>query len=383
MKKKASNDNSPAAYRWLLNGLWFTNLLCAFALLLSYLAAYVSPAKVWWLAIFGLAMGPLLFINAAFLFTWLLLRKRRFWLSLIMLLVGIGKILSIYHLNLKSQATEAELRDSDKLKVMSYNVRLFNLYNWFHNKETRAEIFTYLKKEDPDILCIQEFYSSDANDGIFKNDDTLRTILKANAQIEYTLTLRGKDHWGIATYSKYPIIRRKTVRFHGRSRNAFIYADIVKGKDTIRVFNTHLESIRFHWEDYKFIENLGNDEVQQNEISGGLKILKRLKRAYQTRAEQVAAVETAIRQSPYPVIVCGDFNDTPASFTYRIFADFLTDAFRQTGSGFGTTYAGPLPLPSLRIDYIFHDKRLKSYGFQTHQEHLSDHYGISCYIQLP
>lgn len=360
---------------------WILNILALAGLVLSYLAAYVSPAKVWWLALFGLGYGTLLGINLCFVVFWMLRKSKLYRYSLIFSLIGIGKIFGMFQLSFSHQVEDTGQREKGRLKVMSFNVRLFDLYNWFHSHDTRARIFSFLEKENPDIICFQEFFSSERGTPFFKNDDTLMKVLSAYAHIEYTLTLHEGDHWGIATFSKYPIINKQAVHFQKRGGNIFIYTDINTGKDTVRVFNTHLESVRFRWEDYKFIQNLGNEDVEQDEVKGGLNILRRLKRAFVKRANQVQVLHDTMDASPYPLILCGDFNDTPPSYTYHILADDLKDAFRESGNGFGKTYSGPFP--SFRIDYIFHDKRIRSYGYKTMREELSDHYPISCWVELP
>lgn len=374
MRKEAKSS-------WINKVMWFFSIIAMLGLLFSLLAAYISPSTIWWLALFGLAFGPLLLINFLFLIYWTLIRNKKAIIILVLVLAGLTRIPGMFRINFSTDSQEIISAQKKSMKVMSFNVRLFNLYNWFHNTETRNMIFEFLKNESPDVVCFQEFYSSDRKDPGYRNEDTLRKLLKAYSHIEYTLSLRKTDHWGIATYSKFPIINKQSVHFQEQGGNIFIYTDIVKGNDTIRVFNTHLESVRFKWEDYKFIENLGNDEVKQDELEGGIKILRRLKRAYVKRANQVKVLHDTIHSSPYPVLLCGDFNDTPSSFAYSILSDDLKDAFKESGSGFGTTYAGPFP--SFRIDYIFHDKRLRTHNFQTHKEDLSDHYAISCVVELP
>jgi len=364
---------------WFSRLMWVLTLITMAAYIFSLLAAYINPAYFWWLALFGLAFLPLFILTFLFFLYWSLKRKRIAWLVLVILIPGLFKLPANFRIDLNEEKVSTAPEKS--MKVMSFNVRLFNLYNWFHNTETKSMIFDFLKQEDPDVICFQEFYSSSRKDPGFRNDQVLRELLKAYSHIEYTLTLRNTDNWGIATYSKYPIIKKEAVHFQERGGNIFIYTDIVKDKDTLRVFNTHLESIRFKWEDYKFIENLGNDEVQQDELVGGVKILRKLKRAFVKRAQQVGVLHDTVHSSPYPVLLCGDFNDVPSSFTYRILADDLTDAFRVSGSGFGTTYAGPFP--NFRIDYIFHDKRIKSSAYKTHKAPLSDHYAISCTVEIP
>jgi endonuclease/exonuclease/phosphatase family metal-dependent hydrolase len=360
--------------------IWVLNILAVVALGLAFLAAWISPETIWWLALFGLGFEILFVINLLFVIYWMIVRDKRFILSLLLVLAGVGKIFGIVQINFSSEKEEI-LKEKGYIKVMSFNVRLFDLYNWFHNSTTRNKIFEFLKKESPDIICFQEFYSSDKKDPSFRNEDTLCYYLNAAfSQIEYTLTLRKTDHWGIATYSKYPIVNKEALHFAKRGGNIFIMSDIKIGNDTVRVFNTHLESVRFGWSDYKFIENLNNDDVEQDELKGSLTILRHLRQAFIKRARQVDLLHDSIAASPYPVILCGDFNDTPSSYTYSVLSDNLKDAFRESGNGSGKTYAGPFP--SFRIDYIFHDRSVSSQAYTTIYEKLSDHYPVSCMVKV-
>ena len=359
---------------------WIFNILAVIGISFSYLASYVSPRIIWWLALFGLAYEIFLAINIIFVVYWALLRSRRFVFSMIFILLGLGRLFSVIQFN-SSSKSEKELRSENNIKVMSFNVRLFDLYNWFHNNETRVDIFNFLKDESPDIICFQEFYATDRKRPDFNNADTLHSILNAKySQVEYSITLRNTDHWGIATFSKYPIVRKQNVHFAAKGGNVFIVSDIKINKDTVRVFNTHLESVHFGWNSYRFIENLNNDDVQQDELAGSLMILRQLKHAFVKRAVQVEILRDSILASPYPVIICGDFNDTPNSYTYHILSNNLKDTFKESGNGLGKSYVGPFP--SFRIDYIFHDERISSTAFKTIHQKLSDHFPISCMIKL-
>ena len=267
---------------------------------------------------------------------------------------------------------------------MTYNVHVFDLYNWFNNFQVRKKMFRYLEKESPDIICFQEFFSSERKDYKYENADTLMKILSAPYRhVVYTLTLHDYDHWGIATYSKYPIINQQVVHFPEPGGNIFIYSDVVAGVDTFRVFNVHLESDRFQPADYRFVKDLDIGKNEDSQVKGYWKrivsIVSRLKNSVIKRAQQAPMMEQYISVSPYPVIVCGDFNDIPSSFTYSELSANLKDAFRESGSGFGKTYLGAFP--SFRIDYILHDKIIESTAYHTGVEKYSDHYPVSCFVQ--
>lgn len=343
------------------------------SLLLSYLAPYANPKEYWLFSFFGLAYPVLLILNVFFLIWWIIRWNNLYWLSLICILIGWMNMKNLFHFG-DSGSKE------NGIKVLSYNVRLFDLYNWTHNKGTRDKIFSFLKDESADIVCLQEFFQGDS--GYFETLDTLIDITKSkDHHVEYTLSRRKTDHWGIATFSKYPIINRGTIRFKTRTNNICIYSDLKIGADTVRVYNMHLQSISFGYADYRFVEALkeNTDTLDAGNIEIASKnILRRLKRAFIKRAEQTDKVMQHMASCPYPMIVCGDFNDTPFSYTYHSFSEKLQDAFMESGSGIGSTYLGTFP--SYRIDYIFYSKSFTSSGFEVVREELSDHYPTRCYI---
>lgn len=158
--------------------------------------------------------------------------------------------------------------------------------------------------------------------------------------------------------------------------NYCIFADIIKNQDTFRIYNVHLQSIKFKKDDYKVFSKNAH---QITDKKSTLELLvEKLKIAYPKRAEQARKVVEHMQQSPFPVIICGDFNDTPMSYSYNIFSSLYKDAFRNSGSGLGVTYAGKVPAG--RIDYIFHSKNLHSSNFSIQNEVYSDHRAINCII---
>lgn len=362
---------------FLLRVIYFS---CLAALLISYFAPYANPKSFWLISFFGLAYPYLLLMNLLFLAWWIIRWKRLYWLSLLTLLIGWSNMKNLFHFG-----SEKESKIESKtggIKVLSYNVRNFDLYNWSNNKETRNKIFSFLKKESAGIVCLQEFFQGDS--GYFETlDSVIHVTQSIDNHVKYTLSRRKKDHWGIATFSKYPIIFKGKVPFKYKSNNICIFSDLKIGNDTIRVYNMHLQSISFGYSDYKFIEALkeNNDTLDVDDIEIASKnILRRIKRAFIKRATQTAKILAHINACKYPVIICGDFNDTPFSFTYHEFAEKYRDSFMESGSGIGDTYIGNMP--SYRIDYIFHSPQFISSNFEIHREELSDHYAISCGLTL-
>ncbi|MDP3145895.1 MAG: endonuclease/exonuclease/phosphatase family protein [Bacteroidota bacterium] len=270
--------------------------------------------------------------------------------------------------------------EAKQLKVTSYNSMLFDLYNWTKNKETRNKIFSSLSETDPDILCLQEFYTSELKGG-YNNIDTLKSLLKTPYHhTEFTSTLREVDHWGVATFSKYPIINQGKIIFKTKSNNICIFSDMIINKDTIRVYNLHLQSISFSKGDNKFLEDVISDKKDAaDEVENSKSILRRLKRAFTRRTKQVDMVVAHMKTCKYKIILCGDFNDTAASYTYQQISKKLKDTFIEKGNGFGQTYAGKWP--QFRIDYIMHDKALKCVNYKRSEETFTDHYPITAYFQ--
>lgn len=326
------------------------------------------------LAFFGLAFPIILFLNIAFVIYWFAQFRIQASFSLIAILLSAKTCLGFVQVDF----TTDKISNKD-IKIMSYNSMLFDLYNWKKNTESRNLILTSLAEENPDILCLQEFYTSEEK-GDFNNIDTVTGLLNAkNYHVEYTTTLRTFDHWGIATFTKFPIIKKGKIEFNTSANNICIYTDIVIKTDTVRIYNMHLQSIRFNKADHTFIDQIKSDTTDtKDELEKSKAILRRLKRAFVKRAIQADAIANHIANCKYKVIVCGDFNDTPASYVYNTVRGHLKDAFIESGNGFEQTYTGNFP--RFRIDYILHSKEFTSKNYHHLPESLTDHYPIVSYI---
>lgn len=352
------------------------NWFAVAGLVFACLAPFVSPAVFWPLAFFGLMHPAFVVINLAFLIWWMIRKRRQAFYSLFALMISIP----YYGKQIRISFGEQEKAPDGSITVMSYNVKLFDRYQWSGDPQTRNKMFALIKEQEPDVISLQEFYNQDS--GEFRNLDTLKKILNLHYEhTEYTITLRNNDHWGVVTLSRYPIVNTGKIIFNNRNNNICIYTDIVKNKDTIRVYNMHLQSVNFGYADYKFLNQVASGEDAESEIENSKNILRRMKRAFAKRAHQAESIKENMETCPYPMIVCGDFNDTPVSYSYRTISKGLTDAFTESGRGFGKSFDNPFPVP--RIDYILHSNSLQSWEFRTlNSDLLSDHFAVVCRIGL-
>jgi endonuclease/exonuclease/phosphatase family metal-dependent hydrolase len=353
--------------------LWL-NYFFIVALFISISAQYVSPQLFWIIAFFGLAFPYLICVNVLFVIYWIVQFRRVALFSIIAIL------LSSFTLRKYVQFSINNTKSNSDIKVTTYNSMLFDLYNWFHNTESRQNIFNSLQEINPDILCLQEFYNSDeAND--YHNIDTVTNYFNTKYHhVEYTTTRRETDHWGIATFSKYPIVNKGKIIFNTHTNNICIYTDVLINGDTVRIYNMHLQSISFTKEEYKFVSDIQGTDAVEDELEYSKSILRRLKKAFIRRAGQAEMVSSSINSCPYPIILCGDFNDTPASYSYNLLCEKLKDTFIEKGNGFGKTYAGKFP--QFRIDYVLHSKEFKCNAYMRSDETFTDHYPVTAYLHF-
>jgi len=345
----------------------FLNWVFAGLLLISDFSVFISPDIVPYSGLIGLFFPFLLIINVFFLVFRIFDKKVYFFISLIVLLLSYYRIKDSYAFKHK----EVVSAPINPLKIMSYNVRMFDFYNWT-GKHAGDSIFDVIKKGNADVICLQEFYSR-------KGFNYQTKIINAQHTKNYVISSENKTGYsGNVIFSKYPVISSGFVDV-GKSKQKCIYADIVKKRDTVRIYSIHLASIHLDSDDYDFMEKINENSKDEN-IEGVKGIGYKLLEAYKTRAGEVEVLVPHIASSPYPVIVCGDFNDTPVSYTYRNIKGDLKDAFLESGIGIGHTYAKGLPL--FRIDYILYDKKMTSKSYKRIKKDFSDHYPVYCEIEL-
>jgi len=329
---------------------------------MSYLSVKISPA-VWWVpAFFGLAFPYFLLLNLMFMVLWAFSKTRFAILSLLAIAIGYG------HLNHYIQFS-AKKTSEGGLVISSYNVK--NFYGEVNTKEGNipAEILKYLQSKEADIICLQEVTVSGQRRFTEKWSKA-----SDSSGLKY---VHASKIGGPVSYSRYPIISKDEVHFE-KSANMILISDLVMEQDTIRLFNCHLESYRFTDAEINSLDSLSFDK-QEESLRKVRYTGSKLKQAFIKRTEQAETLHRLIQSSPYPVIVCGDFNDTPVSYAYSKVAEGLEDAFVNSGSGIGNTYVGKLP--SFRIDYILYSPVFECYNFQVDRVVYSDHYPISCTLK--
>ena len=347
------------------------NWILILALLVSYLAQWVSPEMVWLIAFFGLGFPVLYVLNIVFLLHWTFRRRKFLVYPLIVLLMGLPMLGRFLQLGSNTE----HIASGNSLKVLSYNVHVLDYYgNKFGNSGfARDQIIEKMKLENADIYCMQEFYTK-KKAGI----DNVK-LFKQSLETPYTfnsLYFPGSSTVQNVIFSKYPIISSGLVGNIDDSSGG-IFADIEVNDVIIRVYSVHLESIQISSERNvlgKYM-NLNSPEGQELAKKQSFKFINKFKVAFASRARQITVLKNHIANSQYPIIILGDLNDTPSSYAYSQLRADLDDAFVERGGGFGQTYIGKYP--SFRIDNIFYDPQFTCNAYNTIQVTLSDHYPIS------
>ncbi len=343
------------------------NWLVLGGLALALLAPQINPSLFWPPAFFGLLLPIFWVLNVLFLVYWAIRAKLRFVFNLALLVLSLGSINKIITFGAKASPE----RDG-KLKVISYNTKLFGIYDQgSFNKEFIEEI----AHKNPDILCLQEFFNIPTGTGNTLDELKKKTGLKYG----YFRSLRNKKRqskFGIIILSRYKIIDYGEVDFGKQTLNLCIYVDVkIKNKVT-RIYNAHLQSLSLNRTDYSMLKSVGESMDTTMQVSKN--IFKRIKTAYIQRGEQAVMLKESMQSCGKPTILCGDFNDPPQSFSYAVLSKNMKDCFIESGNGLGGTYIGPLP--SLRIDYILHDTSMVSFNYQAEKMFTSDHKMVEALI---
>ncbi|OOG71198.1 endonuclease/exonuclease/phosphatase family protein [Algoriphagus sp. A40] len=325
--------------------------------LILYSSVYISPEVFRYAGLLPFLI-PIILITNAFLLAILILAWRKLaFLPLLALLIGYKFILITFQLHSRNE-------EAPGLKVLTYNTHSF-----FYRKEKSdpldPNVFTWLAEHPADIKVFQEFYQDNTsstrnavkllgNDGEYEH---VFHVVDGNPQ---------KRAQGMAIFSRYPIVNDGVV-FDTQVTNGAIFADIQVGDDTLRIYNTHLESMAIETGSL-------NDYDKAKQVYR--QTLGKLHRGSLARAEQLTILFEHLSNSPHPVILMGDLNEIPYSYAYFKLGEKLDNAFEKAGRGFEFTYNRVLFF--LRIDHIFADPSLSPVHFNTHREvDYSDHYPVT------
>jgi endonuclease/exonuclease/phosphatase family metal-dependent hydrolase len=357
------------------------NIIAAILFLLGCYGYFFNPQYFWPIGFLTLTAFYFLLVLVAFIFFWLFIKPVRSLISIIAILLAFNPLSNIIPYRLSHSFNKP--KPENALRIMTWNVAQFNVMENKQHPEIKSQMLNTINEYQPDIACFQEMV---AEDSTVKDHGHIDAFLETLNFKNYFYAYNSKEdfwgyaHFGIIIFSKYPIINKQTVSFYPNDYNSiFQYADIVKGADTFRVFNIHLQSLRFSKTNLKYIDK-PTVEDENTAIKESKSIISKFKKGFLKREIQADRIRAEIDKSPYPVIVTGDFNDVPNSYAYHTVGKDLKNAFVEKGSGLGRTFSGISPV--LRIDNIFVDEKMDVLQFNRVKKKLSDHFPIIADVEM-
>lgn len=361
--KKGKNKHYAKKHHGFLS-LIFRIILIVFSisLFISYISIFVNPAHFWLPGFFGLYFIPIFTINFILLIIAIVRRSKSVWIPIVSLLPSL--LFCEYYFKIGNEEVQS---DGTPYRIVTYNTGQFaSSRQGFSREACRDSVIKFIEEQRPDIACFQEFSVPDTS--------LIYEMFTGYPYRHYHFfKIRDNYFFGNLTISKYPIVSKGIISFKG-STNLSIYSDIQSNNFKIRVYNNHLES--YNISPTSFMKKLadGYEEVSKEfaEVHGKVKI------SNYKRALQVDMVMKHIDKCDHPSIICGDFNDTPMSYTYHKLSKLSNDTFLEAGHGFSATYSVLWPL--LRIDFILVPESFHVKSHTTTRIKLSDHYPVSTII---
>ena len=343
------------------------NVLIAILFLIACLSQLLNPSKYWWIGFLGILVPYFIFILFFYIIFWLIAKPKLALISVLSLLIGWQQIFVFFAFNYNARFEKT--KEENNIRIVDWNVESFNglTKNKITKRHIREDIAATIIELQPDIICLQEFNSAN-HSGV--QADNISLFAK-----DYPYHYFSKDYQrsngayssGCIIFSKYRFIDSGRIKY--RVAESLIYTDIVKATDTFRIYTTHLQSFKFNKEDYEGMEKI--KEQDEEALVASKNIFIKMKLAFKRRGVQATTVSTAIKRSPYPSVVCGDFNDVPNSYTYFHIKGARQDVFLDKGLGIGRSFLALAP--TLRIDYILPDQNFSIKQFDMVDEGLSDH----------
>lgn len=344
--------------RFFIRLFFLLNVVIAGALLLAFVSPYISPEISYIPEILALGYRILFLLNLCFIVFWWFFQKRKMILSLLVCVLFLFYTPRLY----KFSSTKKDVVQNNSISLVTYNVHDFTGNN---RLESKAYIFTFLKEVDATVVCFQEY-----------NNVRYKEYGQKYLKKLYPYSQINREKRETAIFSKYPIIKKQDIVFPPSHNCSGIFADIVIKNDTLRVFNVHLESNRISQQNKGELEQIVNERKYNHKVIRG--IGAKIYQASKRRVEQISILTGLIQQSPYRVVVCGDFNDIPLSYTYERIAQLLSDSFSEKGIGNGTTFKEGII--NVRIDYVF--SSLITIEHKILPIAYSDHFPLKVVLQL-
>jgi endonuclease/exonuclease/phosphatase family metal-dependent hydrolase len=352
------------------------NLAVVVLMLITLAGSVLSPEIVVLPAYTSLFFPITVLLNFVFVIIWALARRWYFLISLFILLLSTQQVADVFPVHFGK--TDKEKPVGVPVTLLTYNT----LMSGELVKHTAAKpnpVIKFILDTDADVVCLQEFAVSPNDKYLTEND--IKTIFK---KYKYShIWLKQKQNWarsGVATFSKFPITRKYNIPFNSKY-TVSISSDIAVGCDTFRLINNHLESNRLTERDRELPIDLKNNFNTDNFSGTTLHLSRKLSSAYKVRARQADAIAAYSAKSPYKLIICGDFNDVPVSYTYTKIKGKLKDAFSETAFGPGWTMN--LSIYKFRIDYVLFDPRFTVDQYRVPKVNLSDHFPVLCKLYIP
>ena len=345
------------------------NVAIVLLMLATGYSDHISPVSYPLLSTMGMIFPAFLLLNLLFVFFWLTFKWRRVWIPIV------GYLLAYPALALYMPMHTAQDVPDGTIKLLSYNVCSYTGVDNFKENEGFDTIYHYLARQDADIVCLQEDvdtwrrYVFHRYQKIYPYNDTIFFFNKNEAN-------------GMGIHSRFPILRRERIPYESRANGSVAWY-LQVGNDTVLVINNHLEGTNLTKEDRSRYEMILEGKMSRDTVREESKLLvQKVGRANAIRATGAETVHRYIEEHrEYPMIVCGDFNDNPISYSRHVISKGLTDCFAETGRGLGLSYNRKGFY--FRIDHILCSDHFTPYNCQVDDEiNASDHYPIFCWLKL-
>lgn len=345
-----------------------------------------APPRWWWPSLFGALTLPGALLANGLILTLAVLRRR--WRAIVLpAIVALatwgyaGRGWALRWPPPDAPTPQQVGNDSTRLRVLSYNARVFNVYAHLATKDysTSKTQIQWVADQPADVICLQEYYNQMPGFRPKPKVFDVTRRLKQGREAFVTVTLEKRaQQFGLAIFSRFPILKKGIISFGEQTQNHAAWADLkLPAGDTVRIYNVHFQSMAL--EESAIVRTTRRRAWLD---PPGLSLLRRFRNGAVARSKQVDTVVAHISACPHPVVVCGDLNDLPYSYTYSALADDLVNAHQAVGGGIGSTYNGRLPL--LRIDSQFSTPdRLQPLWVKVHDEvPYSDHFPLEAIYRV-